>query len=298
MSQTKHSRFEKFKWNKSQLIETNTYVKVYIETLNKHLSPEDRQTLFMISKMFTDATAEVGRDRYDIAMHHYERGERYTAQVPEEKAFLRKFLTNIYDRSKSLYYYKTGDKQEAIRLVHNTLENNRELEARGFPFLVFDRVSQYHNLSRIYFSMNEPEKAFEILSGAVCFLVAGKSSVLSDLNDNHVEEYDSDLAEMRFSLICQLLFETTMHLQREKDKELFLQDSQLFYSNIIKASSDFLVLSSREEAVKKWLTIVARFYKKQLWRFRWSAKRYLRSQPPFYNNKPHQLLEGFLLYCK
>ena len=286
----------RFKWNRSQLIETNTYVKVYTETLNKILPPDDRQTLFIVSKLFADGAAESGRRRLHMARYFFDRGEKYVAAIPAENAFLKQFLTNIYDRSKSFYHYRTGNIAEAIRLVHNAIDNNQALEANGFEFLVFDRVSQYHNLSKIYFGLQQPERAFEILSDAIGFLIAGRSQVLEDLNNNFVTEYTADLREMRYSLMAQLLFETTTNLQKETDKEAFLRDSAGFFQPILRSSQQFMVLEESETLLQKWLAVVALFYEQKPEQFKQAAEDFLESEPPFLRSVPQQLLRGFLSY--
>src|SRR6266567_2096724 len=141
--QATKTRQERLKWNKSQLIDTNTYIKVYTETLCTLFPPAERHCLYMISKLFTDGVSEAERDRYESSAHFFARGEAYLEKIPDEAALLKLLILNIYDRSKSYYYYRTGDIGQAMRLIHNTLRNNSVLEKDGFPFLIFDRVSQY-----------------------------------------------------------------------------------------------------------------------------------------------------------
>ncbi|UOQ72922.1 hypothetical protein [Hymenobacter cellulosilyticus] len=233
-----------------------------------------------------------------MARHLFERGEKYVAAIPAEKSLLRLFLSNIYDRSKSFYHYRTGNPTEAIRLVHNALSNNITLEANGLEFLVFDRVSQYHNLAKVYFGLQQPERGFEILSDAICFLMTGHANVLTDLNRNYLSAYTADLIQMRYSLLALMLCETLTNLQKGADAEAFVRDSEGFITPILQAAPDFVLQEPQEEFLQKWLLVVRLFYQKRYADFRVAAEAFLASEPSCLRNVPHQLLESFIGYSK
>ena len=297
MARIKETTSARFKWNRSQLIESNTYVKVFTETLNKLLAPDDRQTLFIISRFFADGAAESGRRRLRMAQYFFERGEKYTADIPAEKIFLKGFLNNIYDRSKSFYYYRIGNPAEAIRLINNTLINNQVLEANGFAFLLFDRVSQYHNLAKIYFSLHQPQQAFEILSEIVCFLMVGRSDFLPHLNNNYLTIYTQDLINMRYSLLADILFETTSNLQKETDKEIFFQESKAFFLPILRLAPGLIILEDKEALLQNWLLLISLFYERKFHLFKKEAEAFLVHQPLSLRNASNQLLRGFINHC-
>ncbi|PJJ53151.1 hypothetical protein CLV45_3809 [Hymenobacter chitinivorans DSM 11115] len=288
----------KMKWNRSQLIETNTYIKVYTEALNRILPAHDRQTLFIVSKLFADGAAESGGRRLHLARHLFERGEKYVAAIPAEKPVLKLFLSNIYDRSKSFYHYRTGNPTEAIQLVHNALVNNITLEANGFEFLVFDRVSQYHNLAKVYFGLQQPERGFEILSDSICFLMTGRARVLTDLNRNYLGVYNADLIQMRYSLLALILCETLTNLQKGTDAESFVRDSEAFMTPILAAAPEFVLHEPQEEFLQQWLLVVQLFYQRQYSRFREAAAAFLATAPSCLRNVPHELLESLVGYSR
>jgi hypothetical protein len=286
---------DRFKWNKSSLIETDLYIKLYIAALNQFLSAEDKQSLFMISKLFTDGAAEVGRNRITLADFYFKRGEAYYDSA-SNNPLLRQVITNVYDRSKSFYHHRTGNADKAIALIHNTLRNNRELEEKGFKFLIFDRIQQYHNLSRVYFSLGESQKAFQILSGITCFLIAGKTDLLPDLNENFLQEYDDDLRKTRYFMLCQILFETTGHLQKVNNKEDFFNESGLYFTTVIQAAADYVIMIPEDKLMKKWLLTLADFYDKKYKKFYTRAKAFIDKEAPFYNGIPHQQLNTFFKF--
>lgn len=298
MKQPGKSVQKKIRWNKQQLSETVQYIRVYISALKQLLPHEERQTLYMIAKIFTDATVEVNRQRFHVARYLFEKGERYMQDIPEKKSLLRFFLYNVYDRSKSLYYYRTGDSRQAISLISNTLHNNRMLEARGLSFLLFDRISQYHNLSKVYFSSGERLQALDVLSDCLIFLMTGRAMLLQDLNDHHIREYDADLTAMRYSLMCQLLFETTEKLQRENNAGIFWEQSSPFFKQVLEAAGRLIIRTPVEGTLKKWLLITELFYSKQFHAFSEAATLFVAHEPIFYQGTPLKLLVRFSEYSK
>jgi hypothetical protein len=282
----------KLKWNKSSLIETDLYIKLYIAALNQFLSAQEKQTLFMISKFFTDGAAEVGRNRTALAEYYFKIGESYY-EIAESNALLKQVIANVYDRSKSFYYYKTGNTAKAIDLINHTLINNRLLEEKGFKFLVFDRIQQYHNLSRIYFSVGKINDGFKLLTGITCFLVQGSCDLIPELNENFIAEYDDDLCKTKFYMLSQILFETTEHLLSIKDAEEFLITSTQYFSGIFVAANNYLVLVPEDKLLKEWILILSDFYQKKIKRFKLQANEFIHKKPPFYNGLPHK----YLNYC-
>lgn len=286
---------KKIKWNKSQLIESDHYVRVFIKSLSKHFTPTERQEIYFISKLFVDGTIEVGYSRFESADHFFSRGEALLNRI-DQGSLMKMMLTNIYDRSKSLYYYRLGEYEKAIDLIYNALETNKKLEAQGFTFMAFDRFSQYHNLSKIYFSRNQFEKGLLVLSDVISFLMNGMPNHHIDGLDNFLTTLDEDGINMRSSLLCTLLFETTASLQKDKDYYVFKERSAIFFEKVLHASKNFLLLSKIDHAVKKWLDLIDLFYSSDGERFTRAAGAHLESEPLFYGHIPRVLVERYLNY--
>ncbi|AYN00849.1 hypothetical protein [Chryseobacterium sp. 3008163] len=96
---------DRLQWHKNSLIERSGYVLFYMNSLRDHLPVEDRQTLYMIAKYFTDAV-EFARTNIPAAEYFFEIGERYQCEIPEDKVLLKKLIFNSYDRAKSYYFLK------------------------------------------------------------------------------------------------------------------------------------------------------------------------------------------------
>lgn len=286
---------KKIKWNKSQLIESDTYVRALIKSLSNHFGPAERQEIYFISKIFVDGTIEVTKNRFNAASHFFNRGESMLAKL-EEGSIKKKMLLNIYDRSKSLYYYRTGELDKAVELIHNALQTNTELESQGFPFMMFDRFSQYHNLSKIYFSQQQPEKGISLLQDVICFLMTGQPNAHIAPIDGFPHDLEADGTSMRSSLICLLLFETIGKMQADKDVAAFIHNSKPFVSAILDATENYTALTKVDQAVKDWLAVVQHFYRNDFREFNERCRNYLATAESFYGENPAILLRQYVEY--
>ena len=123
----------------------------------------------------------------------------YSERVQD--VLMKEVIANIYGRSKSFYFFKTDKVETAIQLIKKTIETNKSLELKGFTFLVFDRASQYYNLAKVYFFLENRKVALELLNEITCFLIKGQANSLTDLNDSYISEYNEDLSKMRHGMM-------------------------------------------------------------------------------------------------
>jgi hypothetical protein len=289
----KNYKPSKYKWNKSSLIDTDIYLKLYIKSLTKNVSVADKQTLFMISKYFTDGAAEVGLNHFQLANYYFEVGEKYYSEIKD--AFVKQIIINVYDRSRSYYYYGLKAYDKAEQLIFNSLNNNEILEQKGFEFLIFDRVSLLHNLSKIYFSKNAIDDAYKILTAITCFLIQGKSE-FPMLNKNYIVSYDSDLSKIKHSLLCQILFETADYLTATN--EYFIAHNKKFFPHVIDSAKDFLVLIPEDKLLQTWILYLSNFYTNKYKLFISVASRFTKIEQDFYGGRPKKSLNNFINLAK
>lgn len=166
---------KRLKWNKNTLLDTSSYFIAYMNSLKEHLSVDDRQEFYMIAKYFTDGV-EHARYNLRLSKYYFERGEYYKRKIPANNILLKKIVGNSYDRSKSYFYFKSGNYAMAVKRIHNTLKINHQIRDL-FPVLIFDSISQYLNLIKIYISQNNTEQANFILSELADFLLFGENSL-------------------------------------------------------------------------------------------------------------------------
>lgn len=284
----------KLKWNKSSLLETDLYIKIYLSALNKHFDPADKHSLFLVSKFYTDGAAEVGRNNLTIAAYYFSRGEAYHRMLTKESEIQKRILDNVYHRSKSFYYYKQKDFKTSITLISQTLENNQYLEKKGFEFLLFDRVQQYFNLARVYFAKDEPDQAFKILADSTAFLIKLRAGLLTDLNDHALKDYTQDISRLRFALLFQFVFDTAEQLFRISDRKEFFITSSKYFIHVTKAAASFKVIQPDDVQMKEWLMLIKLFYDKKTAIFEKEAALFFEKNYPYFSGRARRITELFL----
>ncbi len=285
----------KIRWNKSQLIESDTYIKVFVKSLSRDFSASERQEVYYISKLYVDGTVEIANAHFKSAEFYFNKADTYLNRI-NDGTIKKKLLENIRDRSKSLFCYRRKDYKQAIDLINHALKTNKELEAEGFQFMIFDRASQYHNLAKIYFSQNLIEEGLAVLKGVLTFLITLQSNEYIDSAKNLSETLDEEEYSMRSSLICLLFYETIGNFQKQKSFELFVEKSYPFFKHIFDASENFHLHTKADACIKEWITTVGFFYDEDFKKFTKESMQYLRSNYLFYGNIPNDLLYRYLNY--
>jgi tetratricopeptide (TPR) repeat protein len=244
-----------------------------------------------------DGTIEIKRGNFDYAQHLFARGEKYMAQV-DELTLRGRLIRNVYTRSKSLYFYRTDDHEKAIALVLEALQINIELEKSGLHFLVFDRLSQLHNLSRIYFALDQIDKGVDVIASMLSTLMTGQSSLY--MTDIHwfLENLTEEGKTMRSSFLCLIITETLSNLHKmslnrwNEEGEVVIST---FYSNLAQTSNQFKELTNTDQELKDWILIIQLFHQKQLDLFQERAIQYLISGRSFYNKQPNNIMATYLM---
>jgi tetratricopeptide (TPR) repeat protein len=298
MQNKKSAWSDKLKWNKSTLLETDIYIKVYLEALNKLLSTEDKQALFLISKYYTDGAAETGRNHFSMAVFNFSQGEALHKKAAAGNDIFNRVLLNVYHRSKSFYLYKQKDYDTAIRLINETLSNNILLEQDGFQFLLFDRVQQCYNLARVYFAKKDPEKALMLLAESTGFLIQLKSEKLKELNRHNLTELTPDLCKIRQSLLCQFVCDTAEQLLKISGKEEFILYSGQFFNPVTAAAANFKILMEDDRFIEEWLRLLTLFYNCQYTAFTEKVPEFLKKSPGFFSGRPAAITKKIAAFAK
>lgn len=280
------------KWNRNQLIDTNAYIRLFLNAVNDHLDGAEKRTLFMISRFYTFGSASVGERNFRLAAHYFEKGLKYFDEIPEEQAMLRNLLVNIYDRSRSFYYHRLGEYDKAIELIENTLSNNKALEKEGLSFLVFDRIQQYQNYARVLFSKGEPGKAMDMLASSVIFLINQKITKIPELEEHYLVDYSDEEKALRTQLLMDMLPGTAQELLLKKsDTEI---DPMVFFEPIFNELENFPLFLNEDEFMRRWLVILRIYLTEKTPHFLQEADDYKFHIPAFASGKPHQIIDELI----
>lgn len=193
----------RLQWHKNSLIEKSGYVLYYMNSLKNHLTVEERQTLYMISKFFTDGV-ESARANIALAEYFFTIGEHYQKKVPVDNVLLTQLIWNSYDRAKSYYYFKIKNYDMAVERINNTLEINKNIKDK-FPIIIFDSISHYKNILKVLVFKEEIDEANNMIFELVNFLISGKTSLFS-IKDCYETIEGDEYQEFRFFFLNDLIF--------------------------------------------------------------------------------------------
>ncbi|WP_158797076.1 hypothetical protein [Pedobacter sp. L105] len=88
-------------------------------------------------------------------------------------------LTNLFKVSAwANYYYKTNEFDKAIHLLVGGLSRSIELEKEGYYVLIFRRIEQLQNISRILISAGRYMEGFNLIRNIIRFLITGSAEGL------------------------------------------------------------------------------------------------------------------------
>jgi len=243
---------DRYKWNKNSFISDSVYLKMYIDTLKKFFSVKERQTIYVISKYFTDGV-EYARKNLVVANVCFEAGERLVNGLdPNLPPLFFDFIANIYNRSKSYYFHKAGDYENAGKLVLAAIETNERLTASGyFDMLLFDSISHYHNYSSLLKRNGRQGEALEIMNMLAAFLLTNKPNALRNSDRSACIIRDEAFYSLKYSNIHTIILMTLL-------KEAEQDGAQGAMTSAVSSwLPDMVVQTNDDQKLKNWLTLYA-----------------------------------------
>jgi len=156
----------------------------------------------------------------------------------------------------------------------------------------------------------------EILRQMVHFLALGESSLLEGADPAYLFSQEGYILEIRYSLLCQLLFETSGQLLKMTDEGPgngadnkaegsagerdsfesggFYAESRQFFSELLRPPGVMHFPPAQADPLMDWLRVVAVFYTGDVAAFCRSAEIYLQKGDSFYRNIPREQMKLFL----
>lgn len=182
----------------------------------------------------------------------FEEGEKRL--VNERKGSdLNAVLFDCLYPKKAYLYYKLNRMSLARLLTYKSIITNEGLKiSRGFNFLVFIQIQQYHNLARIFFAESKLTDGIRLSYRLIWFLLTKEPAGVKYLDkiEHPIQEEESQL---RCAMTYQVLFELLRVLARMKNNvALYLKSLIVFLKELIQ---HFSVNNERENTLKNFLIV-------------------------------------------
>lgn len=248
---------DRYKWNKNSFISDSLYLKMYIDTLKRFFSVEERQIIYLVSKYFTDGV-EYARKSLIVANISFEGGERLVRGLdPNLPPLLFDFIVNIYNRSKSYYFHKNGEYANATQLVLAAIEaNGRMIESGHFDMLLFDSISHYHNYSALLRKNGQNEEAHSITNMLSSFLITNKPNPIFSSEKYDIIIKNVSFYGLKYSNIHSILL---MSIMKEIEDNEFSIGAKVEDNSLVNAIGcwipDMVIQNADDQKLKRWLTL-------------------------------------------
>jgi len=289
---------ERLRFSTNKTLDSHTYIRLYTQALDVHMEVDQRQSFFMIAKFLTDGTMALHKRYSRLADYYFELSDRYINATPSSSKKYLNFIKNIYGRSKSFHYFKNGDIESTINLIEECLDATVELEKNeGLQFLVLDRISQYDNFSRVLFSQGKLGEGYKILSDCLVFLMTGKQNKERQFTDKYLEKKIPEYYEMKSVLMNNIIKDTLGSLQKEPEKEIFIESSLPLLTPIFQNLNDMVCHTPTDTKIKEWLNIIQLFYSNEILNFKKLAIQFRKKYSSDQKDPLVKLTTSFFRYC-
>lgn len=182
----------------------------------------------------------------------FDEGEQ-TLENEKKGTDLSAVLMDTLYPKKAYLYYKLKRMSLARLLTYKSILTNEGLKiSRGYNFLVFIQIQQYHNIARIFFAESKLKDGIQLSYRLIWFLLTKESAGVKYLDkiEHPVQEEESQL---RCAMTYQVLFELLGVLARMKNNvALYLKSLIVFLNEII---LQFNVCNEREHTLKNFLIV-------------------------------------------
>ncbi len=222
------------------------------EILAKVACGEELSGYNYYESVFQNALNLAKSKQLEESIRVFEEGEKRLANE-KKGSDLNAVLSDCLYPKKAYLYYKLKRMSLARLLTYKSIITNQGLKiSRGFSFLVFIQIQQYHNLARIFFAESKPKDGIQLSYRLIWFLLTKESAGVKYLDkiEHPVQEEESQL---RCAMTYQVLFELLRVLAKMKnDVALYVKSLIVFLKELIQ---QFTASNDMEHTLRNFLIV-------------------------------------------
>jgi len=163
------------------------YKDFFEDYLSAVLSVQNYTDYISINKCYQDGLASFRALQFEEGLSSFKKGEDLCNAISDNT--MLDWVNTIAYPAKAYYFYKTNNYNNAIEYTQKAIFLFECLYDQGHELNVFGVIQQYHNLSRIYFTYKEFEKAVALSIEIFGLLLTGRSPITSArITDNQYKE--------------------------------------------------------------------------------------------------------------
>lgn len=160
------------------------------------------------------------------------------------------------------YYYKTKNYTEAIAYTQKIIQCIETFFFNGYEYLFFLKIQQLHNLSRIFFALNDFDEAVHLCIKCLSTIVNQSSKWETKKIINKIQEIEL-IKKTQYDMIIQVAAETCDRLiQKFKDDPLSLNNWMgIFLEPVTKLNFNSVSQELRYKNIDVFFLLMQKFLK-------------------------------------
>jgi len=227
----------------------------YVMAMVKALFTKEEQAQYQEAVMAFDQCFQLAKqNNMQEAIAAYPACSRFINTLSQP---LLNWVMAFYGQRLCYYHYKRNSYEEGINLTKEISRTVNQLQQEGYHFLFFVEIQQRLNLSRIYFTQREIEKALSICAEAVADIYDKAPTFNSRELINGVPE--SELIEItQYEMIVEVLTEAcnrTIAALKEEPEKLESSTRQ-FITPLLKLDFTSLSADPRYTCINRFISIL------------------------------------------
>lgn len=222
--------------------------------INSSFSAGERETYREIVSLYDSCFQLAKQSKIAESRTVYEQCCRTTSAISPR---LRNWILAFYGQRLCYYHHKSKQYNNAITLTAEILASVRLLQQQGYAYLFFVEVQQQLNLGRIYFELNQTEKAIRLSTESIHNMhrMAGQFNTARFFNNISEDEL---IQITQYGMIVEVLSDTCNKLlfKLREDPDRLERTISLFIESLQDLNFGSLSPNPQYECIDRFISLM------------------------------------------
>lgn len=176
------------------------------DLIRKYLDEEQQNKYAYFEGLFFQAFQYAKKKDFENSRLLFEQGETELFSLSGNGAYGSILYESNYPK-KAYYYYKTGKFKSSLLLTHKTIIVNEYLKMNfDAGFLAFVQVQQYHNISRILYTLKDVRASLKLSQDLLLLLMLNQRTELKRIR-TIVHHDENEMSHLKCGMSYQIIFD-------------------------------------------------------------------------------------------